>query len=92
MAANYSNLSTTAQVKVGAGKLKSIFVSSGTSPTVAIYDSATASTSDPVIVSQFTGATPGTYNLTGDEGGVYFSKGLYVVVGGTSPKVTVFYE
>jgi len=92
MAANYSNLSATAQVKVGAGKLKSIFVSSGTLPTVAIYDSATASTSDPVIVSQFTGATPGTYNLTGDEGGVYFSKGLYVVVGGTSPKVTVFYE
>lgn len=92
MAANYSNLSATAQVKVGAGKLKSIFVSSGTLPTVAIYDSATASTSDPVIVSQFTGATPGTYNLTGDEGGVYFSNGLYVVVGGTSPKVTVFYE
>lgn len=92
MAALYSQISATAQVKVGAGKLKSIFVSSGTSPTIAVYDSATASTSDPIMVAQFTGATPGTYNLTGDEGGVYFSKGLYVVLGGTSPKVSVFYE
>lgn len=92
MAATYTNIGATAQIKVGAGKLKSIFVSSGTLPTVTIYDSATASTSDPVIVAQFTAAAPGNYNLTGDEAGVYFSKGLYVVVGGTSPKVSIFYE
>lgn len=92
MAATYTNLGATAQVKVGAGKLKSIFASSGTSVTVAIYDSATASTSDPVMVAQFTAATPGNYNLTGDEAGVYFSKGLYVVISGTSPKVSIFYE
>lgn len=92
MSANFANLSATAQVKIGLGKLKSIFVSSGTSPTIAIYDSATASTSDPVIVAQFTGATPGNYNLTGDMGGVVFSKGLYVVLGGTNPVVSIFYE
>ena len=92
MAATYVNLGATAQVKVGAGKIKGIFASSGTLVTVALYDSATASTSDPVIVAQFTAATPGSYNLTGDEAGVYFSKGLYVVVGGTSPKVSIFYE
>jgi hypothetical protein len=92
MASTYSALSATAQVKVGAGKIKSIFVASGTLPTVAVYDSATASTSDPVIIAQFTGATPGVYTLTGDEGGVYFSKGLYVVLGGTTPKVSIFYE
>jgi len=92
MAALYSKISATAQVKVGAGKLKSIFVSSGTSPTVTIYDSATASTSDPVIIAQFTAASPGLYALTGDEGGVYFSKGLYVVLGGTSPVASIFYE
>jgi hypothetical protein len=92
MASTYSALSATAQVKVGAGKIKSIFVVSGTLPTVAVYDSATASTSDPVIIAQFTGATPGVYTLTGDEGGVYFSKGLYVVLGGTTPKVSIFYE
>jgi len=92
MASTYSALSATAQVKVGAGKIKSIFVASGTSPTVAVYDSATSSTGDPVIIAQFTGATPGVYTLTGDEGGVYFSKGLYVVLGGTSPSVSIFYE
>jgi len=92
MAALYSKISATAQVKVGAGKLKSIFVSTGTSPTVTIYDSATASTSDPVIIAQFTAASPGLYALTGDEGGVYFSKGLYVVLGGTSPVASIFYE
>lgn len=92
MSATYANLSASAQVKVGLGKLKSIFVSSGISPTVAIYDSADASASDPVIVAQFTGSTPGNYNLTGDMGGVNFSKGLYVVLGGTNPKVSIFYE
>jgi hypothetical protein len=92
MAALYSKISATAQVKVGAGKLKSIFVSSGTSPTVAVYDSATASTGDPTIIAQFTAASPGLYALTGDEGGVTFSKGLYVVLGGTNPVASIFYE
>ena len=92
MAATFRNLTATAQVKVGLGKLKSIFVSSGTAPTVAIYDSANASTSDPVMLATFTAVTAGLYNLTGDDGGVGFSRGLYVVVGGTSPVVSVFYE
>ena len=92
MAATFRNLTATAQVKIGLGKLKSIFVSSGTAPTVAVYDSATASTSDPVIIATFTPVTAGLYNLTGDDGGVGFSRGLYVVVGGTSPVVSVFYE
>ena len=92
MSANFTALSATAQVKIGLGKLKGIFVSSGTSPTIAVYDSATASTSDPVIVATFTGATPGNYVFTGDADGVVFSKGLYVVLGGTTPKVSIFYE
>lgn len=92
MAATYKNLTATTQVKVGAGKLKSIFVSSGTSPTIAVYDSATASTGDPVMMATFTGATPGVYSLTGDGGGVYFSTGLYIVLGGTTPVISVFYE
>ncbi len=92
MSATFIKLSATAQVKIGLGKLKGIFVSSGTSPTVAVYDSATASTGDPVILAQFTAASPGSYTFTGDEGGVGFSKGLYVVLGGTDPVATVFYE
>ena len=92
MAANYQSLNATSQVKIGLGKLKSIFVSSGTSPTIAIYDSATASASDATIIAEFTGTVPAVYNLTGDDGGVNFSKGLYVVLGGTNPVVSVFYE
>lgn len=90
--ANYAHLTATSQVKVGAAKLVGIFCSSGTSPTVAIYDSASASTSDPVVIAQFTAATPGEYVFTGDEDGLYLKNGLYVVLGGTSPKVTVSYE
>ena len=92
MAATFTSLSATAQVKVGLGKLKGIFVSSGTVPTVAVYDSATASTADPVILNTFTAATPGIYTFTADDGGVGFTKGLYVVLGGTTPKASIFYE
>lgn len=90
--ANYAHLTATSQVKVGAAKLVGIFCSSGTSPTVAIYDSAAASTSDPVVIAQFTAATPGEYVFTGDEDGLYLKNGLYVVLGGSNPKVTVSYE
>ena len=92
MAATFVSLTATTQVKIGLGKLKGIFVSSGTSPTVTVYDSATASTGDPVIIETFTGATPGNYVFTGDADGVVFSKGLYVVLGGTTPKASIFYE
>jgi hypothetical protein len=89
---NYAALTATSQIKVGAGKIKGIFVSSGTSPTVAVYDTAVAETSGTTLVATFTGATPGVYALPGDEQGVFFSKGLYVVLGGSSPKVTVIYD
>ena len=90
--ANYRALTATAQVKVGAGKLKGIFVSSGTLPTVAVCDSDTASTSGTTLIAQFTAAAPGNYPLPGDEAGVFFSKGLYVVLGGTSPVATVLFD
>jgi len=90
--ANYAYLEATAQVKVGATKLVGVFVSSGSTPTVAIYDSANKSTADPVVIAQFTAATPGAYVFTGDEDGLYLKEGLYVVVGGTNPKLTVSYE
>lgn len=91
MAAIFKYLEASANVKVGIGKLKGVFVSAGTNPTVAIYDSADTGTGNPIIA-QFTPAAPGNYVFTGDEGGVGFSNGLYVVLGGTGPKVTVFYE
>lgn len=84
------NLTATSQVKIGLAKLKGVFVSSGTAPTIAVYDSATASSSDPTVLAQFTGATAGNYIFTAE--GITLSKGLYVVLGGTSPSVTILYE
>jgi hypothetical protein len=92
MSANFTALTATAQVKIGLGKLKGIFVSSGTTPTVAVFDSATADTNDPAVIATFTSATPGNYLFTGDADGVVFSKGLYVVLGGTTPTVSIFYD
>tara|TARA_R110000868_G_scaffold206086_1_gene454805 strand:- start:349 stop:627 length:279 start_codon:yes stop_codon:yes gene_type:complete len=80
------------QVKVGAGKLKGIFVSAASgSPTLTVYDTATASTSDPVILAVFTPAANTMYLLSGDEGGIFFSRGLWVDKGGTV-NCTIFYE
>jgi hypothetical protein len=89
--ANYTHLTATYQVKVGAGKLKSIFVSSGTSPTVAVYDTDAGSTSGTTLIATFTPTTPGIYIFTGGDDGLFFNKGLYVVLGGTTPKVTIAY-
>jgi hypothetical protein len=47
--ANYKYLAATNQVKVGAGKLYGISVSTTSSGTITVYDSALASTSDPKI-------------------------------------------
>lgn len=88
--AYYQEIEATTQIKVGLAKLKGIFASSGTSVTVAVYDSAKASASDPLVIAQFTAATPGNYIFTAE--GISLSNGLYVVIGGSSPKVTVFFE
>lgn len=89
---NYAYLEATAQVKPSAGKLKGIFVSSGTSPTIAVYNTSDGTTSGTTLIAQFTAATPGNYPLPGDEAGIYCSNGIYVVLGGTNPKVTVIYD
>ncbi len=88
--AYYTQLSATSQVKVGLGKLKGIFASSGTSVTVAVYDTPDGDTNDPLVLAQFTAATPGNYMFTAE--GISLNQGLYVVLGGSSPKVTVFFE
>ena len=93
MALYLHNNNADVQVKVGAGKLKGIFVSVGAgSPTLAVYDTATSSTSDPTILATFTPASNTMYLLSGDDSGIYFSRGLYVDKGGTTVNYTVFYE
>ena len=88
--AYYTKLTASSQVKVGLGKLKGIFASSGSSPTVAVYDTPDGDTNDPVVISQFTAATPGNYVFTAE--GISLNNGLYVVLGGTNPVVTILFE
>jgi hypothetical protein len=88
--ANYMQLAATKQVKVGAGKLFGIFVSATSSGTLVVYDSGAASTGDPKISDTITVAAGTTYlNI---PAGLYFNKGLYIVLGGTSASFTVAYE
>lgn len=88
--ANYTQTAATTQVKVGAGKLYGIFVSATSSGTLVVYDSASSSTGDPKISDTITVAAGTTYlNI---PAGLFFNKGLYIVLGGTSASFTVVYE
>ena len=88
--ANYMQLAATKQVKVGAGKLFGIFVSASSSGTLTIYDSKSSSTSDPKISDVFSVSAGTTYlNI---PAGLFFNKGLYIVLAGTSAAFTVAFE
>ena len=87
--ANYTYITASKQIKVGAGKLRGIFVSSASStPTITIYDvqSGTATT----MVGVFTPAGA-TFYPFGSLDGAFFNQGLNVVLGGTVA-ATVIYE
>jgi hypothetical protein len=45
-----------------------------------------------VILAVFTPAANTMYLLSGDDGGIYFSRGLWVDKGGTTVNCTIFYE
>jgi hypothetical protein len=77
------------QIKVGGGKLFGVFVSSTTSGTFALYDSAIASTSDSKIVNTVT-VTAGTQYVS-FSAGIWFSKGLFIDIANTI-EYTVVYE
>lgn len=87
--AQYKQLSATVQLTKGLSKLTSITVSSTSSGTIAIYDSATSSTSDPKILDTVTPAA-GAHFFFGDEG-LSASNGLYVVIASTL-QVTLGYK
>lgn len=88
--ANYMQLAATKQVKVGAGKLFGIFVSASSSGTLTIYDSGASSASDPKIVDTFSVSAGSQYVYF--PAGLFFNKGLYIVLAGTSAAFTVAYE
>jgi hypothetical protein len=87
--ANYTYITASTNIKPMAGKLKGIFVSAASStPTIAVYDSAAATTTD-VILDTFTPVAATSYLLPLD--GAYAKNGIYVAIGGTV-KATVIYE
>jgi len=88
--ANYTQAAATTQVKVGAGKLFGIFVTASSSGTLTIYDSGASGTGDPKIADTFSVTAGTTYvNI---PAGLFFNKGLYIVLAGTSASFTVAYE
>ncbi len=92
MSATYMGLTATGNLKLGPGKLKGWFVSTASgSPTVTIYDSRNKSSSDPAIIATFVPVAGASVRLTGDDGGVGFTNGAYVVIADTV-NVTFFFE
>jgi len=87
--ANYTYSDATVQVKVGAGKLYGIFVSTSSSGTLTVYDSQAKSASDPKIANTIT-VSAGTQYLSFPNG-IFFNKGLYIVLANTAT-FTVVYE
>lgn len=88
--ANYTQAAATKQIKVGGGKLYGIFVSASSSGTLTVYDSGASSTGDPKI-SDTIAVSAGT-NYLNFPAGLFFNKGLYIVLAGTSAAFTVAYE
>jgi hypothetical protein len=87
--ANYTYSTATVQVKIGAGKLYGIFVSTTSSGTLAVYDSPAGSDSDPKISGTITPSAGGQY--LNFPNGIFFNKGLYIVLANTAT-FTVVYE
>ena len=87
--AYYKQGNADAQVKIGMGKLYGVFISSTSSGTFALYDSATASTSDPKIVATVTVAAGTQY--VSFPAGIWFSNGLFIDIANTI-EYTVVYE
>ena len=87
--ANYMQLAATKQVKTEAGKLYGIFVSASSSGTLTIYDTAISSTSNGKISNTITVTAGGQY--LSFPAGIFFNRGLYIVLGGTA-EFTVVYD
>jgi len=85
----YKQGSADSQIKIGGGKLYGVFISSTSSGTFALYDTATASTSDPKIVNTVT-VSAGTQYVS-FPAGLWFSNGLFIDVANTI-EYTVAYE
>ena len=79
--AYYKQMSATGQVKIGAGKLISLTISSTSSGTIVIYDTPDGDTNDPKIIDTLTPAAGAIYYW--GPNGLLFNNGLYCVEGST---------
>jgi len=78
--ANCTQLSATTQLKVGAGRLCSLTVSSTTSGTITIYDEDQAGTTKKILAT----LTPAAgFHAYFGEDGLVASKGIYIVIANT---------
>ena len=87
--ANYAQMSATGQVKVGAGKLIGLVISSTSTGTLTIYDTKDGDTNDPKIIDTLTPAAGAVYYF--GPNGIWFNNGLYCVEANTLVW-TVIYE
>lgn len=87
--AQYKQGNADAQIKIGGGKLYGVFISSTSSGTFVLYDTAKADTNDPKIVNTVT-VTAGTQYVSFPVG-LWFSNGLYIDITNTI-EYTVAYE
>lgn len=87
----YAATTASIQLKIGPGKYRGGFVSAASStPKITVYDSATSSTSDPVMILEVV-PTVGMWLAAPDPDGAGFTNGLYAVISGTV-SVTFYYE
>ncbi len=85
----YKQGSADAQIKIGGGKLYGVFVSSTSSGTFALYDTAISSAFDGKICNTVTPTAGGQY--ISFPSGIWFSNGLYIDIANTI-EYTVVYE
>lgn len=85
MATYYKNITASAMVKEGAGRLVGIFVASTTSGTIKVWDNITATA--PVIVNTFTPAAATYYPFPDAT----FTRGLFITLANTID-CTIFFE
>lgn len=81
----FKNISSSAQIKAGLGRVVGVFCASSSSGTLKLWDSLDASTT--VLVNTFPVAGAKYYDLTGIE----FLTGLYATIANTAD-ITIFYQ
>lgn len=87
MASKYANITASGLIKEGPGCLTGMVVASTTSGTIKFWDQTSAAT--PVLINTLTPSAGSVYLFP--DGGITFTRGLYVTVANTLD-CTVFYE